>query len=467
MHFKKIKNNPVIILIGILSGLFFSVARGFGQSDWEYLFNGTDLTGWSRVNGSAHYSVLDGAIVGTTVTGSPNSFLATDRVFGDFVLELEFRQEGESNSGIQFRSLSNPDYRNGRVHGYQCEIDPSPRAWTGGIYDEARRGWLYTVDFNPPAKSLNNFGSWNHLRIEAIGHSLRTWLNGVPVAHVIDDLTAEGFIALQVHSINNPMDAGRHIFWRNIRIRTENLQTSPVDDRFIRNMIPNRVSAEESRLGWKLLWDGHSTKGWRGAHMSTFPEKGWKIENGVLMVEESGGGEARHGGDIITEKEYSAFELQMDFKMIQGANSGIKYFVTEAYGNTSGSAIGLEYQILDDRQHPDAKKGAAGNRTLASVYDMIPSYRTVSHREVPRLVGEWNHVRLVVRSDNTVQHWLNGFKVVEYERGSNLFQALVARSKYAQWENFGLAEKGHILLQDHGSEVHFRSIKIREYSEYK
>ena len=138
--------------------------------------------------------------------------------------------------------------------------------------------------------------------------------------------------------------------------------------------------------------------------------------------------------------------------------SGLKYFVTETEGN-KGSAIGLEYQVLDDEKHPDAKEGVVGNRTLASLYDLIPS---IKERRGPHKIGDWNYGRLVVYPDSRVEHWLNGYKVVEYNRGSLIYQVLVARSKYAKYENFGMAEKGRILLQDHGDNVSFRSIKIRE-----
>jgi hypothetical protein len=136
----------------------------------------------------------------------------------------------------------------------------------------------------------------------------------------------------------------------------------------------------------------------------------------------------------------------------------VKYFVTEKEGN-KGSAIGLEYQILDDDKHPDAKLGVGGNRTLASLYDLIPSLKI---KRGLHNMGEWNFGRVVVYPDNRVEHWLNGYKVVEYVRGSPTYLALVARSKYAQWTDFGMAEKGRILLQDHGDNVSFRSIKIKE-----
>jgi hypothetical protein len=429
---------------------------------WEPLFNGRDLAGWRQVNGSAPYTVVDGAIVGTTVAGSPNSFLATEKTYGDFVFECEVLQEGgPSNSGVQFRSASRPELQDGRVHGYQLEIDPSPRAWTGGVYDEARRGWLYPGDANPRAKTAYQYGRWNLLRIEAIGPSIRTWVNGIPVAHVIDDREPRGFFALQVHSIDRPEDAGRRILFRNLRIQTTDLHPAPIDDIFIRDTIPNSVSEAERAQGWRLLWDGRTTQGWRGAHRSAFPERGWTIENGELAVQEAGGGEARHGGDIVTEEEFSAFEMQLDFKLTAGANSGIKYFVTERIDPGGGSAIGLELQLLDDALHPDAKLGAGGNRTLGSLYDLIPRGPMPGGLAIVPKVGEWQHARLVVFPDGRVEHWLNGIRVVEYRRGSPLFAALVARSKYEKMEGFGLAETGRLLLQDHGNHVRFRSIKVR------
>ncbi len=422
------------------------------------MFNGKNFDGWKQLNGKAKYTIENGEVVGTTVFGEPNSFLATEKDYGDFVLEFDFKVDSTMNSGVQFRSLSRPEFKNGRVHGYQYEIDPSRRGWTGGVYDEARRDWLYTMDLNPATKPAFKQGQWNKARIECIGQHIRTWINGAPAAYVVDDATTKGFIALQVHSISDKKDEGRQIRWRNIRLQTEGLKPSPLNGIFVVNLIPNHLSEPEKKAGVALLWDTKTSAGWRGAYKQKFPEKGWAINDGVLSVMPSGGAESTNGGDIVTEKEFGAFVLQFEFKLSPGANSGVKYFVTEKEGN-QGSAIGLEYQILDDEKHPDAKMGVIGNRTLASLYDLIPSLREPRAR---RPVGEWNRGMVVVYPDNRVEHWLNGWKVLEYQRGVPYYQALVARSKYAQWPAFGMAPKGRILLQDHGDAVSFRSIKIQE-----
>jgi hypothetical protein len=432
-----------------------SIAHSQGKQ--SQIFNGKDLSGWKQLGGKAKYEVKNGEIIGTTVADEPNSFLTTTENFGDFILELEFRLDADINSGVQFRSESKSDYQNGRVHGYQMEIDPSPRAWTGGIYDEGRREWLYPLEYNTEAKTAFKKGEWNAARIECIGNSLRIFINGIPTAHVVDNMTSKGFIALQVHSVSKPEEVGKTMRWRKIKMQTSDLKPTPPDKIFVANFVPNNLSEQETRNGVRLLFDGTSTAGWRGAYKKEFPSNGWEIRDGMMHVLKSSGGESTNGGDVVTEEEFGAFDLQFEFKLAEGANSGVKYFVTEKENN-QGSAIGLEYQILDDDKHPDAKQGVVGNRTLASLYDLIPSLKI---KRGLKKIGEWNSGRIVVYPDNRVEHWLNGYKVVEYQRGTPIYNALVARSKYAQWENFGMAEKGRILLQDHGDEVFFRSIKIK------
>lgn len=437
--------------------LFLVCASVVSAQNWEPLFNGKNLNGWKKLNGKAEYKVVDGAIVGVSKMGTPNTFLATKKTYGDFILEFDFKVEDGLNSGVQLRSESKKEYQNGRVHGYQFEIDPSDRAWSGGIYDEARRNWLYPLTLNPAAKSAFKHNAWNKARIEAVGNTIATWINGVPCANLWDDMTPEGFIALQVHAIGSADQEGKTVCWKDIRICTTDVERYLTARKAPQvNVIPNTISPEEAKEGWTLLWDGKSPEGWRGAKLNEFPANGWKMEDGILKVMKSGGAESANGGDIVTKRKYKNFVLKVDFKITEGANSGIKYFVNPDMNKGAGSAIGCEFQILDDDKHPDAKLGVKGNRTLGSLYDLIPA-----PANKPFSKKEFNTAMIIVKG-NHVEHWLNGVKLLEYTRQNEMWNALVAYSKYKDWPDFGNAEAGNILLQDHGDEVWFRNIKIKE-----
>ena len=449
---------PKLPIILFATGTLILGCSKKDKAPWINLFDSKTLTGWKQKGGAALYEVREGVIVGTTVNNTPNSFLTTEKAFDDFLLELEFKVDSTMNSGIQIRSNSYDYYLNGRVHGYQIEIDPSERAWSAGIYDEGRRGWLHPLtDENSIAKNAFKQNKWNHYRIEALGDTLKTWINGIPAAHLIDDQTSMGFIGLQVHSIHAAQTAGMEVAWRNIRILTQNLQKYAQNSPLPALTKKNSLTSNELEEGWTLLWDGKTTEGWVGASLKEFPNKGWIIEDGELTVLSSGGKESAAGGDIVTLQKYGDFELMLDFKLTQGANSGIKYYVDTTINKGIGSAIGLEYQILDDERHPDAKEGNhEGSRTLASLYDLVQA----DTNKPTKPIGEWNTAHIISKN-NQVVHYLNGAKVLTYDRKSEAYRKLVATSKYVKWSNFGELDLGHILLQDHGDRVSFKNIKIK------
>jgi hypothetical protein len=211
---------------------------------------------------------------------------------------------------------------------------------------------------------------------------------------------------------------------------------------------PNTLTPAEKAAGWTLLFDGRSLEGWRGYKKPDANGLRWKVEDGTLTLP-SATSPGTRSGDIVSTDTFEQFELVFDWRVAPGGNSGVKYFILEDLN----SAIGHEYQLIDDAQHADAKVGA--HRQTAALYDVLPA----ANRPM-KPGGEWNTTRILVRGQN-VEHWLNGTKVLQYELGSPTLKAAIQKSKFKDVARFGTRQNGHILLQDHNDQVWFRTIKIR------
>jgi hypothetical protein len=293
--------------------------------DLKASFDGKTLDGWVQRGGKAEYKVEDGCIVGTTVVGTPNSFLCTKREYGDFVLELELKADARLNSGVQIRSLcfdSPTQFQHGtqtikipagRVHGYQIEVEDKPdRRWAGGIYEEGRRGWLQNLDGNKTAQDAFKFGEWNTYRIVCVGDSIKTWVNGVPAADLVDAATLKGFIALQVHSHK---EGGLQVRWRNIRLQ------------------------DLGEHEWRPLWNGRN---FDGAHI--IGKGNWKIEDGVIHATHSK--EEKEFGHLMTDQSFADFTVRLKYKAVKG-NSGL-YFRIEEKGFSGVSGFQAEIDAERD-----------------------------------------------------------------------------------------------------------------------
>ncbi|MGH7560880.1 MAG: 3-keto-disaccharide hydrolase [Gemmatimonadales bacterium] len=225
---------------------------------------------------------------------------------------------------------------------------------------------------------------------------------------------------------------------------------------------PNTLTPAERREGWRLLFDGRTLSGWRGLGYDTVPTAHWRVEVGAIRKLPSGkvpvqaDGQPVKGGDLMTADRFRDFEFSFEWKIAPGANSGVKYNVSEELSLAKASnhaALGFEYQVLDDSLNSD---NALATHRAAALYDLIAP--GPAKRLAP--VGQWNHARIVFRGPHG-EHWLNGHKVVEFELGTPRMDSVLAKSKYRTIEGFAARRTGHIILQDHNEEVWFRSLKIR------
>ncbi|MGB9609528.1 MAG: 3-keto-disaccharide hydrolase [Bryobacteraceae bacterium] len=354
------------------------LAAPLAAQSWTPLFDGKTLNGWEVCNGYATFNVEDGAIVGTTAEGSPNSFLCTKREFGDFILELETKTDPELNSGIQIRSHRYPDegpiqvFENGkwvsrkvpkgRVYGYQVEISNEKSGTSGGIYDEARRGWLHNIAADPAASKAFRDNQWNHYRIEARGDTIRVWVNGVPCAHLTDPLDQSGFIALQVHAYKGPRPA--QVLWRNIRIQ------------------------DLGRHGWRPIWDGRSWAGWK--------------HNGAGLVEIVDGAFHLRSKDddpriamVLSERRFRDLTLRLRFRILKG-NSGV--FVRTDPETLAAYEVEVDAEARTGgfwETGPNGRKWVTG-----------PEDNAVAHP------GEWNELTASLHGHRVVFH-INGVRTVE------------------------------------------------------
>lgn len=392
-----------------LALVLFVVTPLAAQQQWAELFDGKTLAGWTQKNGTAKYEVVDGAIVGTTEKGSPNSFLCSDRFYGDFELEFEVKLlDDQLNSGVQIRSHSIPTHKKGRVHGYQVEVSTNGHA--GFVYDEARRGWLSKDRDDPARRAAFKGGEWNRYRVVCLGPTIRTWVNGVQIAHVVDDWSPSGFLGLQVHSVRG--DVKWRVAWRQLRIRELG-----------------------DGGGFASLFNGKDLTHWRVNEN----EQAVTVRNGAIVVR-GNRAHAFYNGPVY-QHTFKNFELRMLVQSKPKANSGI-YFHTK-FQKEGWPQRGYEVQV-NNSQSDWRRTGGL--------------YGIVDVKEAPVADDRWFLVEVRVVGKH-VRIKVDGKQTVDYTEPDDV--------KREQGFAGRLIDRGTFALQAHdpGSEVWFKAIQVRPLPE--
>ncbi len=417
----------------LISSFTCSLSSVFSQN-WTPLFDGYSLAGWEKHGGDARFDVENGMIKGTAVHDSRNTFLCTNQRYGDFILESEILLPNHLNTGIQFRS----DIRlsEDRVFGYQCEIDPSMRRFSGGIYDEARRGWLYPLSRNTEAYDAFRLGMWNKIRIECLGSEIRTYINGTLCSRLVDNISSEGIIALQVHGISSTAEEGFQVYWRNLRILTEDVAQY--------RSTPN-PKVEEISFLTNQLTDWERQKGWAFVHLD-------RKEN------QEGEYEIVAGQSIASLSRYSEYDLSFEFALTPGTQAGLNYLSVDQQDGRY-----LSYQLSDDNNLTAEARGAHGEFTVASLGGLIAA-SNISTKDRPKQYKhsqQWNQARVTVHNGQ-IDHWLSSEHALSYRLDDQSLHALLlAKWGKSMTQSQRYQTQAFIFLVNSGK-MTLRNIKIRQ-----
>jgi hypothetical protein len=451
---------------GLLAGAVLAALSGpaaAASGPWQALFDGKSVDAWRGYGRDTFptnaWKVENGEL--RTIAGVKDAVdIITREKYGDFELELDWKLKPGGNSGVIYRAAEKPAPGQSWHTGPEMQIldDEKHR---DGLDPKTSAGALYALKA-PTNKTLKPAGEWNSVRLVVNGNHVEHWLNGVKVVEAeldspeVKGLIAaskfkehpgfakerEGHIVLQYH--------GDEVAFRNVRVRRLSGPSASGTSGAGSTGGFNQLTSREKAEGWRLLFDGKTTTGWRAFKGTSFPADKWTVADGCLSKPATGTGDSRGMGDIVTAESFGDFDLRFEWRVAEGGNSGVKYLVSE----TREGPIAHEYQVLDDARHPDGKIGP--HRQSAAFYDVLPPDAAA---KTLRPVGEFNLGRILVRG-NHVEHWLNGRKVLEYELSSPEIKAAIAKSKFKDVAGFDAKLTGPILLQDHGDEVCYRNIRI-------
>lgn len=407
--------------------LFFSrMICNDSSEETGLLLADQNLSAFEKKGGSAEYNLENGVVTGVAAWDTPNTFLSTKEKYHDFILDFEVKVDPRLNSGVQIRSQTIIDKNKYEMlQGYQVEIDPSQRAWSGGIYEERGRGWIGNLTNNPLGRQAFKNGEWNKYHVEAIGNSIKVWVNGINTVNLLDDQSEPGVIGLQVHSIKDKAQIGATVQWQNISLRTKNLKAhlKKTDNLAPEiNLIANQLSEYEKEQGWKLLQrdninippPGFDLKPWNiGADMFCSSDE----VHDLLRLE------------TVGEK----FEVKFEYKIAKGAMAQFNYgYVDNQYS----------YVLADDRnlkEDHDAKLKAGSLLGVTAAQNLSNPERS----KATRSHDDWSQVHVVVDGNHFI-HWLNNTLVLDLTI-----------------EDFNDSTKQKLLeFQPNGVELCVRSIKL-------